>query len=166
MSTLFDHFVRHNGGAAYYQNPEEGRAFAKLATLLASCRARALAKISALCSYAAAYRLEVGWIMDGNFNAIAGIQDGVDCIGINLGVVHRMRNLFLGMLSHPQVLTNIGNSRLEQYRESYIPKDAVTDLHDFSAVVIPCDRLRLQYSSRLFSCVFNFIFQHEFWHLF
>jgi hypothetical protein len=54
--------------------------------------------------------LEAGWIFNGEFNAVAGIEDGIDCIGINLGVLQ---------MSHPDVLPHIGNNKIEEYRGIY-----------------------------------------------
>jgi hypothetical protein len=107
----------------------------------------------------------VGWLLDAGFGGTAGIQDGADCIGMSLGTVHTLRNLFLAMLSHPTILTNIGDASLEENKAQRLP-DNITDFDDFSASIIPRDKLRLQYASELFSCAFNFIFQHEIGHLF
>jgi hypothetical protein len=94
VSTIFDRFARDKvDGVAYYPNPNENPETAKLVALLEGCRSRALAKIQALCPRAVTYRLEVGWILDNRFNAVAGIQDDVDCIAINLGVVLLMNPL-------------------------------------------------------------------------
>lgn len=166
MSEIFDDFARDVGGA-YYPDSNGSGQISKLKALLDGRNARALDRLRLTNPQLAnSYRLESGWIYHGQFNARAGIRKEVDCIGINLGVIHILRNLFLSMLSHPRILPSIGNPSLERIRGPYNLSRVTASLEDFRTHTFPNDQVRLQYCSHLFSCGFNFIFQHEFGHLF
>jgi hypothetical protein len=167
VDPVFDRFARSMSKVPYYPDSTQASG-AKLDKLLVNCRNRALTTIQPYLPSLPNYKLLTGWTSEGHLNATAGIQDGSDCIAIALGTVHILRDLFLAMLSHPSLLTNIGSAWREEQRGQSVPNIKITDaqLLDFTSNYVPRDQLRLRYASRLFSCAFNFIFQHEFGHLF
>jgi hypothetical protein len=162
VSETFDRFAQGLGGA-YYPSLYIGGRFAQFVTYMQRCRERALL-LMASSPCAASYRLENGWIFDGNFNACAGIKDSIDCIGINIGIAHVLCNLFGTMLGHQSILARIGDCTREG-RPTYNPETSSKDLEDFSQLRTPNDLLRARYSYQLCYCAFHFIFLHEFAHL-
>jgi hypothetical protein len=114
-------------------------------------------------------KLEIGLLKRGTINAAAAIIDGVDVIGINLGTIYIIRELFDKLLSHPAVLPNIGDASLEKERWLCDPSRAVTDWEIDMAKgrpFCPNDPQRAHHASRLFLFAIDFIFHHELGHLF
>jgi hypothetical protein len=167
VSAIFDRFAHETFDVAYYPDPKDGPEFRELISLINRCRLRSLLYIGKFCSFAPRYRLEVGWLFDGELNACAGIEkiSNCDCIGINIGTVHLLRTLFNRMLAHREVLAFVGNSYFE-HKPSYTLTPTKLHLKDFDQRTIPNDGIRIGYSNYLFYCAFNFLFQHEFGHLF
>jgi hypothetical protein len=120
VDPVFDRFARSMSKVPYYPDSTQASG-AKLDKLLVNCRNRALTTIQPYLPSLPNYKLLTGWISDGHLNATAGIQEGSDCIAITLGTVHILRDLFLAMLSHPSLLTNIGSARLEKQRGQSVP---------------------------------------------
>jgi hypothetical protein len=167
VSATFDRFAEGLGGA-YYPPPGIDPALGEFLIFMQQSRLRAMLHIQAFSPLGATYQLEHGWILDGEFNAIAGIEeiDGIDCIGINFGVAHVICNLFRAMLGHRAILVGIGDCRGEEAHSSYIPETAIVDVNHFSPVKVPTDLIRARFARQLSYCAFHFIFLHEFAHLF
>jgi hypothetical protein len=167
VSATFDRFARKFGGA-YYPSANTDPAFTQFVTFMRQSRHRALLHVQAFSSQAATYRLENGWIWDGRFNALADIEevDEIDCIGINVGTAYILCNLFRAMLSHPEILKRVGNSRQETTRVPHNPETLAIDLTNLHPLELPKDARRARYSFQLSYCAFHFIFLHEFAHLF
>lgn len=166
MSTTFDRFAEALGGA-HYPGPNVDPAFGQFAMFMRQSRHRALLHIKAFCPTAATYRLENGWIWNGEFNAAAGIEevDGIDCIGVNLGIAYIICNLFRAMLGHQEILTRVGDCKREE-RRTYDLEATVVNSANFNPLKFPIDPRRARYCFQLSHCAFHFIFLHEFGHLF
>jgi hypothetical protein len=113
--------------------------------------------------------IAISFFESDDFNAYATIEGGVDVIRISLGLIFILRNLFDRMLSHPDVLPQVGNPKLENDRSKY-PADqtsirlenAINAYRPFK----PKDSTRADCANYLFLCAFEFIFHHEFFHIF
>jgi hypothetical protein len=163
MSTVFERFARGHGGALSL--PAGGG----LETLVGQCKGQAEHRIRVQCPDPEAVRIEIGIINDGSFNAFAAKAEGVDLIGINVGTIFILRDLFDSMLSRPDILVQIGNIHAETARPSiYDPETHTLNLKILShhRLFEPQDPERSKYSSTLFTIAFYFIFQHEFGHIF
>jgi hypothetical protein len=168
VTVIFDRFAQDLGEIAHYPVRNVEPAFGEFAFFMGLCRHRALLHVQAFCPTAATYRLENGWLWNGDFNACAGIEqiDGVDCVAINVGIAHLLCNLFRAMLSHPGILANVGDSKREAVRPYYNPEALSVDLGSFQPLQRPNDPWRARYAYQLSYCAFHFIFLHEFGHLF
>jgi hypothetical protein len=60
--------------------------------------------------------IECGLINNNSFNAVAGLQGENDVIGMFIGTVFILRDLFGAMLSHRDILPHIGNASAESRR--------------------------------------------------
>jgi hypothetical protein len=161
-----DRFAEALGGA-HYPGPNVDPAFGQFVMFMRQCRHRALLHIKAFCPTAATYRVENGWIWNGEFNAAAGIDevDGIDCVGINVGIAYIICNLFRAMLGHQEILTRVGDCKREEKR-TYDLETTAVDLANFIPLKFPIDPRRARYCFQLSYCAFHFIFLHEFGHLF
>jgi hypothetical protein len=165
MSLRFDRFAQPFGGT-FYPNPElkPGTSF-----LIERCRSYIAGLVAARCSDPSAVQIEVSWIANGQFNAIAGIEDGLDCIGINLGAGSILVSLFDNMLSDPECLPEIGDPSIELRHDGF---DPATFEVDFSHPSVrkrahePKCSVRSKYATSLANAGFYFLFFHELGHIF
>lgn len=111
--------------------------------------------------------IEFGLINSGQFNAVAGMQNGVDVIGLCLGQPLITANLFSSLLSHPEILPNVGNSSAETFRGAFDPTQRSVDVFAVAAAITsPKDPVRADYALKLGWIARYFIVEHEFYHLF
>jgi hypothetical protein len=105
-----------------------------------------------------------------NFNARAFRHGEHEFIGINWGAVVVIHDLFLRMLSAPDVLPHVGDSK----QESAAPRlpNLILDAaklpcsagHPFAMDISPCDPLRAMYAMNLAQIALDFLFVHEHQH--
>lgn len=114
------------------------------------------------------------WSTDMRYNAVAEKQeDGRYWVGVNLGTVFILSDLFLRLLSHPNTFSHIGNAKEE------VPPEELLDynLHDFTSrilmgikyqeqlLILPKDPLRKEVAEYFIDICMQFIFQHEVAHI-
>ena len=131
------------------------------------CHGRAVNRYAAQCKQPDA-RLELGFALEPEFNAWAATFDGVDFIGINIGVYFILRDLFDRMLSNPNILKGVGDITAEDPQPApYADIDKVDQSSPPQAHPYrPKDPVRAKYSTDLMLLGFDFIFQHELGHIF
>jgi hypothetical protein len=164
MSPRFDRFAASAGGA-FYTDPQRHPGSH---LMIERCRSYVAGIVAALCSDPSSVNIEVNLIANIELNAVAGIQDGLDCIGINLGVGKTLESLFDNMLSDPECLPDIGDASLESRHEDFDPE---TYVWDPTGQTVPrpyrpkCSK-RAEYATRLSNAAFYFFFFHELGHVF
>src|SRR5689334_9189143 len=105
MSVL-DRALRGSGGR---WAPPEGSALANLEQTIV----RRIRRIQ-IANYDNGFLpIEFGFVDDGSFNAFATKYEDTDIIGMNVGLLLILNNLFFAMLSHPEILPAIGQSSAE-----------------------------------------------------
>lgn len=113
--------------------------------------------------------VDVEFNYDGEFNAYATIEGGVDVVRINLGVIYILRDLFNRMLSHPQILRDIGNPSIETNVANYPANrktiDLSTAMREVDVTQLPKDPTRRNLANWLFFVSVEFIFFHELFHI-
>jgi hypothetical protein len=114
--------------------------------------------------------IECGLVNSNIFNAVAGLQGGNDVIGMYIGTIFILRDLFGVMLSHRDILQHIGNASVERrLRPKFnIEQDTIDLGHELANPNRPWpnDPIRGDYASWLAWIARYFIFEHEFCHIF
>jgi hypothetical protein len=109
-----------------------------------------------------------GFVNNGSFNAFATIDGQSDIIGMHLGLLFILNNLFFAMLSHPAILPKVGNASAEQPK-AYDPNLSTVEIvaaAEESARLRPNDSIRDDYAQKLSWIARTFILEHELCHLF
>ncbi|BAR58817.1 hypothetical protein NK6_5659 [Bradyrhizobium diazoefficiens] len=112
--------------------------------------------------------IRFGFVNNGSFNAFATLCENTDIIGMNLGLLINLNNLFLAMMSHPEILPKVGNPGVEQPK-LYDPTKAARGIYAAAAetpLLSPNDPVRKDYAQKLSWIGRSFILEHEFCHLF
>jgi hypothetical protein len=102
--------------SVYTPDPSSNDIDADLERLLRRCNARAKERIAATALDPDAELVETYLINDGALQAYAAIEGGVNVVGIYLGAIFIVRDLFDQMLSHPSIFREIGNPSREVAR--------------------------------------------------
>lgn len=95
---------------------------------------------------------------DKSFNAVAFKREKSYFIGINTETVNRLHIFFKYIMSFPEVLSSIGNSKNE-----IAPKNI--DLNNFNRIIEPKDKFRMDYSEQLLNSALQFLILHELGHI-
>jgi hypothetical protein len=112
--------------------------------------------------------MEFVLVNNGAFNAFAMVDRDTDIIAMNLGLLLTLNNLFLAMMSHPDVLPKVGDPSLETSLHYDVQKTTV-DIYSASAEaksLAPKDPDRNDYALKLSWIARNFILEHEMCHIF
>ncbi len=160
--TVFERFAAPLGGA-FREGPDLDPALVPFLGFMQRCHGRALQHVRKFGQHPDT-PLESGLVWQGDFGAKAGSIDGVNCVGINLGVPHILLNFFRAILGHRKVLPHLGVSGREANAPYQLERKA--DLQTTLRVNAPRDPGRARYALELCYCAFHFIFLHEFAHLF
>ena len=114
--------------------------------------------------------VELKFINSPKFNALATIIDNKDYIGLNLGSIFILEDLFFRMLSHPEVFPNIGNSAKEIPKKLYNPRiidaEQLLNAKGTDEKIMPSDEKMAYFAFSLAKAAFIFIILHEVGHLF
>jgi hypothetical protein len=165
MSSRFDKFAAPLGGA-YYPDP---RRRAGYHFMMERCRTYIAGKVAALCPDPAIVQIEVNWLRNVQFNAVAGTEDGLHCIGINVGAGYVLMSLFDNMLSDPECLSHIGDPSIETPHKNFDPEGSEINLSDplvRTRAYEPKCPIRAQCATSLSNAAFYFLFFHELGHVF
>lgn len=115
--------------------------------------------------------VHIDFINDIGFNACAFKNQGLYFIGINIGVVQILKKLFGYILSHPKLLTEIGDSSKE-IEKNILNNVLITD-HNYFRLFMnydveiddPIDETRKAYSKKLLTYALEFLILHEYGHI-
>ena len=121
------------------------------------------------CDDPSTFKIEIEFFESDDFDAYAAVEGGVDVIRISLGLVFILRDLFDRILSHPDTLTFLGGTALENDRTNYPADQKSIDLAaamQRGRIYKPKDASRVALADYLFSCAFDFVLSHELFHLF
>jgi hypothetical protein len=114
--------------------------------------------------------IEFGLIKNGSFNAFATVHKGTDFVGLHLGLVFILNDLFLRIMAHPDVLPSIGKSFLEKappISDGVSPQVDLSKARFFDVQrIVPNDPIRADYAAKLAFIARVFIIEHEFCHIF
>jgi len=115
-------------------------------------------------------KISYGIIANTNFNAFAYAssqeeEKPFDFVGINIGTIFTLLDIFGRILSHPDNLTNVGNSSLEKAERTYISYLSTDVMKTQSMSCIPNCHIRNSYSTNLMITALKFLFYHEITHL-
>jgi len=110
--------------------------------------------------------LRFGLLKSGQFNAWASTQGAIDTVGINLGLVFLMRDLFDRMFSHPDIFSpNHSETNRDFYAALAKDIDLEQALHDHRPFA-PNDTLRKNRADFCFQLGLLWIFTHELSHIY
>jgi hypothetical protein len=132
--------------------------------LLRRCHDRATHRYKAQCQNPNR-KIEIGFIAAPQLNAWAATWEDTDLIGINVGTYLVLCDLFDRMLGHPNLFPKIGNPRAETLREIAEIKTSIENATKKNPFA-PQDAERAKYAGQLMLLAFDFLFQHEFGHIF
>ncbi|MFH2066494.1 MAG: hypothetical protein ABIK15_14945 [Pseudomonadota bacterium] len=111
--------------------------------------------------------VQFDWICNPKINAVAFIKK-YHFIGVTEGALLILIDIFSRMFAHPEILPQIGNSKVESLPPllNKIPSD-VRELNENGAykLYLPIDPVRRSYSKILINIAFNFLIAHEMAHL-
>jgi len=122
-------------------------------------------------------RVHFDFVKDHRLNAFAFYDPQTKCgfIGIRTGAVGLIYDLFYRIMSHPEVLPNLGNVGVERLRQPYCSEGIVDDFSKLSilgnnpggrlAEVFPIDDERKRYAESLALIAIEFFVIHELAHL-
>lgn len=115
------------------------------------------------------------YIDNAYFNAVASISsEGIYLIGLNVGSVIIIYDLFFRMLANPNILQHIGMSSLEKnvqptIRNYYTDANLMLIYGDFDynkyQMAIPLDKVRQIYARHLVDIAIDFLVAHELTHI-
>ncbi|PFI17462.1 hypothetical protein [Bacillus cereus] len=115
--------------------------------------------------------VHIDFINDVRFNACAIKQDDMYFIGINIGVVQVLEKLFNYIMSHPNLMTGIGDVSLEIKKE--ISSDYIAINHNYLRlftnydveVNAPIGKERKLCAKALYMYALEFLILHEYGHI-
>jgi hypothetical protein len=137
-----------------------------LSHLLTRCNDRAKARIKAS-ALDDSWFVETYLCADGELQAYAGFEGGINVIDINLGTIFLLRDIFDQMLSHPLNFPHVGRANQEIVRRNYDPRRRTIDLRNIAQRTWqPIDIVRATYASELAIAAIDFLFHHELGHNF
>ncbi len=115
-------------------------------------------------------KISYGIIENTNFNAFAYAspqeeEKPFDFVGINIGTIFSLLDIFGRILSHPDNLLNVGNITLEKEERTYISYLSTDVMKTQNMSCIPNCPIRNIYSSNLMMTALKFLFYHEITHL-
>jgi hypothetical protein len=110
-------------------------------------------------------QIRFGLVNSYSFNAFAAVRDDIDIVGINLGLIFALDNLFMLMMSHPTILPEIGVVEATTPPIIQFSDDWAT-LSSGARLKIPNDPIRFDYAQHIAWIARYFIMEHEFCHLF
>ncbi|MDH5648488.1 MAG: hypothetical protein OEY67_02430 [Gammaproteobacteria bacterium] len=88
-----------------------------------------------------------------------------DFIGINVGTIFTLLDVFGRILSHPDNFPEIGNASLEDAKRAYVPYLSTDIISSHNSLCFPNCPVRSIYSSNLATTALTFLFFHEITHL-
>ena len=110
--------------------------------------------------------LRFGLLKSGKFNAWASTQSAIDTVGINLGLVFLMRDLFDRMFSHPDLFSpNQSETNRDFYAALATDIDLEQALHEHRPFA-PNDTQRKNRADFCFQAGLLWIFTHELSHIY
>lgn len=122
-------------------------------------------------------KVHFGFVDNSRLNAFAFHEEKSGCgfIAVHTGTICLIYDLFYRLLSRPDVLPNLGNSRAERLRRPYCSEGIVNDFSKLSvlgnhlggrlAEVFPIDEVRKTHAESLSLIAFEFAIIHELAHL-
>lgn len=118
--------------------------------------------------------IKFSFIDNPKFNAFAAKAGNEYLIGVNIGVIPILFDLFNRIMAYPDLLTNIGVSEKEELdkpslRQYYCDADLLVTVGDFDyqnlETTIPKDPTRHLYAMHMFEIAFDFLLSHELSHI-
>lgn len=114
--------------------------------------------------------IDIFFVNNPNFNALATINKHVDFIGVNLGTIFILEDLFYRMMSHPDIMPSIGEAKSEKEKKIYNPKivnaEELLIAKPYEEQIYPQDQTRYWYAISLAKSAFLYMILHELGHLF
>jgi len=115
------------------------------------------------------HNIKLRWMKDNRLNAFAyTAPDTPDSfIGINIGALYTLHDLFMRMMCDGDFLPTIGNSALETVESAgirFLTTNLPSELEKFPAVLPKCE-IRACYASYAFSVCMDFLLFHEVTHI-
>lgn len=100
-------------------------------------------------------------------NAFAcSVDEENDLVGIPIATILILYDIFLRMLSHPNIFPDVGNSNNERAGRALLStKILPTNVDNLSQTVFPLDPLRFYFASMLAQTAMGFLIGHEIAHL-
>jgi hypothetical protein len=116
-----------------------------------------------------ALTMEFGYINNSVSNALASKIGGTYVAAVNRGLTEQLLNVFLGYLSHPHLLTDVGNAAVETIQFDWKVIDGVPEptanRSSRDGVVVPHDPERCKVAIFLYNVSVSFAFLHESGHI-
>lgn len=113
---------------------------------------------------------DIYFINNPNFNALATINKHIDFIGINLGTIFIIEDLFFRMMSHPQILPSVGDVSKENAKKIFNAKivnaEQLLIAKPYQEAIQPNDQTRYFFAISLAKNAFLYIILHELGHLY
>ncbi len=109
--------------------------------------------------------IHIDYVSNSSLNAFAFQREKHEFVGLFVGAVLYIYDAFMVLLSHPEVLSDIGNPHLETTSDDRIAEYLKRNPTGHFAEIGPKDTIRQQVARYLAFNVTNFIFGHEVGHI-
>jgi len=111
-------------------------------------------------------KIEFGFLNKTDLNAFAySSPESFDFIGINIGVVFTVANVFNRILAHPENFPDIGNIKIEKNDIELLPYLTTDVISSELKMITPKCPIRSMFAHELACVAIDFLFFHELTHL-